>query len=165
MNCPKCNAPVGENEKFCSNCGALIEAPAAEEIAAAQPAPAPEAQPAPAAPAAPVAPAAPEQPAYQQPYQEPYFAPNLTQDYTEPYKPMSPWAYIGYTILFSIPIIGFILLLVFGFDKTYINRRNFARSFLIMIIIGVVLSILAIVAMVVLGFSLSDAVNEIDYLM
>ena len=29
------------------------------------------------------------------------------------YKPLSPWAYFGYNILFSIPVIGFILLIVF----------------------------------------------------
>lgn len=31
------------------------------------------------------------------------------------YKPLSPWAYFGYNILFSIPVIGFILLIVFSF--------------------------------------------------
>lgn len=29
------------------------------------------------------------------------------------YKPISMWGYFGYEILFSIPFIGFILLLVF----------------------------------------------------
>lgn len=45
------------------------------------------------------------------------------------YKPLSPWAYFGYNILFSIPVIGFILLIVFSFSNDNINRRNYARSF------------------------------------
>ena len=47
------------------------------------------------------------------------------------YKPLSPWAYFGYNILFSIPIIGFILLIVFSFSNDNINRRNYARSFFV----------------------------------
>ncbi len=48
------------------------------------------------------------------------------------YKLLSPWAYIGYNLLFGLPIIGFILLIVYAVDKdTYnVNRRNYARSFL-----------------------------------
>ena len=46
------------------------------------------------------------------------------------YKPISMWGYFGYEILFSIPFIGFILLLVFSFGGTKnINLRNFARSY------------------------------------
>ena len=46
------------------------------------------------------------------------------------YKPLSPWAYFGYNILFSIPIIGFILLIVFSFSNDNINRRNYANKVL-----------------------------------
>ena len=45
------------------------------------------------------------------------------------YRPLSPWAYFGYNILFSIPVIGFIFLLVYAFSNSNINRRNYARSF------------------------------------
>lgn len=47
----------------------------------------------------------------------------------ERYRPMSAWAYVGYDLLFSIPIVGFILLVVFACDSSYIARRNYARSF------------------------------------
>ena len=64
------------------------------------------------------------------------------------YKPLSAWAYFAYNILFSIPIIGFVLLIVFSFDNSNINRRNYARSFwcviLLVIIIITVISILGI---------------------
>lgn len=59
------------------------------------------------------------------------------------YKPISMWGYFGYQILFAIPIIGFILLLVFALGGTKnINLRNFARSYFCLFIIVVVLVIL-----------------------
>ena len=51
------------------------------------------------------------------------------------YKPISMWGYFGYEILFSIPFIGFILLLVFSFGGTKnINLRN---SIIIIIFIAI----------------------------
>ena len=62
----------------------------------------------------------------------------------EEYKPISMWGYFGYEILFSLPIIGIILLIVFSLGGTKnINLINFARSyFCIIIIISIVLIIL-----------------------
>ena len=51
------------------------------------------------------------------------------------YRPMSAWGYIGYQILFAIPVLGFILLLVFALDGSYIARRNFARSYFIIVLV------------------------------
>ena len=47
------------------------------------------------------------------------------------YRPLSPLKYLGYSLLFNIPVIGFIFLIVFSLSNININRRNFARSFLI----------------------------------
>lgn len=58
------------------------------------------------------------------------------------FKPVSAWGYIGYSILFAIPIIGLILLIVFAFSDRNINRRNFARSYFCWILIGIILSVL-----------------------
>lgn len=59
------------------------------------------------------------------------------------YEPISMWEYFGYEILFSIPIIGFIVLLVYAFGGTKnINLRNFARSYFCLFIIGVVIFII-----------------------
>ena len=60
------------------------------------------------------------------------------------YKPISMWGYFGYELLFSIPIVGLVLLLVFSFGETQnLNLRNFARSYfcflIIMIILGVII--------------------------
>ena len=50
------------------------------------------------------------------------------EDLPKEYRPIGAWAYFGYSILFSIPLVGLILLIVFSFDNTNINLRNFARS-------------------------------------
>ena len=45
------------------------------------------------------------------------------------YKPLGAWGYVGYSLLFSIPIVGFICLLVFSFNDSNLNRRSYARSY------------------------------------
>ena len=51
------------------------------------------------------------------------------------YQPISMWGYFGYELLFSIPCIGFILLIVFSFTASNVNLKNFARSYFCFIII------------------------------
>ena len=59
----------------------------------------------------------------------------------EEYRPLSPWAYFGYSILFSIPLIGLIFNIVFCFSSANINRRNYARSFWCVYIFALILII------------------------
>lgn len=55
---------------------------------------------------------------------------NYQQVIPNEYKPISPWGYLGYNLLFSIPLIGFIILLIFALGGTQnINLRNYARSY------------------------------------
>ena len=59
------------------------------------------------------------------------------------YKPISMWGYFGYEILFSIPVIGFILLLVFSFGGfKNVNLKNFARSYFCFFIIELIITII-----------------------
>ncbi len=144
--CPKCNTVNNDVNVFCESCGnALpVENPASQ---------APEAE-------APVQ-AAP-QPQYQA-YQNvppmyampPQFNENMLP---EEYKPVSVGKYIGYGILFSIPLVGFIMLLVTAFgSNTNKSLKNYARAMLVMYAIGVVLSIVMVILMGVLGMSMMDS--------
>lgn len=73
----------------------------------------------------------------------------------EEYRPISMWGYFGYELLFSIPCIGFVLLLVFAFGGTQNkNVRNFARSYFCYYII---IAIVLVVIMMLLGGSLGAA--------
>ena len=86
-----------------------------------------------------------------QPVQQPQ-APTIPANY----KPISAWGYVGYELLFCIPIVGFIFMLVWAFSNGNINRKNFARSYLIYLIFGIVISAITIILMFVLGAGLSS---------
>ncbi len=46
------------------------------------------------------------------------------------FRPLGAWAYFGYGLLFAIPVVGFILLIVFSVGGAKnINLRNYARSY------------------------------------
>lgn len=65
---------------------------------------------------------------------------NNTVNIPEEYTPISMWGYFGYQLLFSIPCVGFIVLLVFAFGGTRnINLKNFARSYFCFIILGIII--------------------------
>ena len=55
---------------------------------------------------------------------------------------ITPWGYIGYSLLFSIPVLGLIFILVFSFSKKYPCRRNYARAVLIGVIIALIVCVI-----------------------
>ncbi|MBR6704239.1 MAG: hypothetical protein IKI82_02300 [Lachnospiraceae bacterium] len=59
----------------------------------------------------------------------------------ERFRPLSPWAYFGYSLLFAIPVIGLICLIIFSLSDTNINRRSFARSFFCGLVIALIISL------------------------
>lgn len=79
------------------------------------------------------------------------------------YKPISMWGYFGYEILFSIPLIGFICLIIFAFASNNKNVKNFARSYFCMLILVIVLFVicLAIVSATGAVISLEDIVGSL----
>lgn len=63
------------------------------------------------------------------------------------YRPMGAWSYFGYSILFALPLIGFIALLVCAFSSSNIVRRSYARSYfcglvIVLIVVGIAVGIL-----------------------
>ena len=93
---------------------------------------------------------------YQQPYtQQPvYNNINVTPQIPDNYKPISPWGYLGYSILFAIPVLGLILLIVFSFSDANINRRNYARSIWCALLLGVIITVILVILAAVLGTSI-----------
>lgn len=68
---------------------------------------------------------------------------NLPDNIPEEYRPISMWGYFGYELLFSIPCVGFIILIIFAVGGTRnVNVRNFARSYFCFLIILVVLFVI-----------------------
>ena len=71
----------------------------------------------------------------------------------EKYRPISPWGYLGYTLLFAIPIAGFIIAIVFAVDSgKNVNVRNYARyQFIPLIIALIIILIVALAGGAMLG--------------
>lgn len=67
------------------------------------------------------------------------------------FKPLSPWAYFGLSILFSLPVVGFIFLIIFSVSDANINRRNFARSYWCIYVIIAVAAVVAVASGVTIG--------------
>ena len=54
-------------------------------------------------------------------------------------RPITGWGYVGYSLLFAIPVVGFLLLIIFSFDSSHLNRRGYARSYWCWLLIFVLL--------------------------
>lgn len=75
------------------------------------------------------------------------------------YKPITMWGYFGYEILFSIPLIGFIMLIVFSLGGTKnVNLKNFARSYFCYTIIALI--IIGILVAVLTGMGVFAGINS-----
>ena len=79
------------------------------------------------------------------------------------YRPLSPWAYFGLSLLFSIPIVGFIFLIIFSCSRANINRRNFARSYwcALIIVVAVVLILMILSWMGVIGSAAAEWIKNL----
>ncbi len=150
--CSACGAAVGEGEKFCSNCGALVQVEATVAPAPAAVGPAPE--PA-STPVATMAPAPAPQPAASQ--GKPLFNPNpKVPKEAKPPKapkpkkevvpveknnnPIGMWGYFLTLLVMCIPIAGIVVavLLAIGKGKN-IHRENLAKAVVILDAIGLVI--------------------------
>ena len=79
----------------------------------------------------------------------------------EEYTPISAWGYVGYSLLFSIPLVGFICLLVFAISGSNKNVKNYARSYFCMLLIEIILAIIIGVICAVMGIEVSSLIQNI----
>lgn len=94
----------------------------------------------------------------------PIYINNSSNDIPSEYKPLGPWAYFGYMWLFSIPCVGFIVLLVFALGGAKnINLRNFARSYFCMILLIVILYAILLIIGLATGIG-SEILYEMQYM-
>ena len=140
-----------------------------------EPGPAPEPVPAPAPQAAAPTPAPAPQPAPQQnPYQaNAYGQPQPGQQgvtvinqmapagVPEEFTPISPWGYVGYSLLFTcIPLVSLILLFVFAFGATKnINVKNYAKSYLLIYLITIIIWIVILIISAITGAAILSGLD------
>ena len=60
------------------------------------------------------------------------------------YRPLSPWNYFGRSILYSIPVIGWIFLLVHAIADKSRHGRSFARSYFCALLVVAVVAVVAL---------------------
>lgn len=135
----------------------------------AQPAqPAPQMQYAPPAPQMQYAQPAPQvqyappasQMQYAQPVQ-PVYAPQQTAQTDDKRSDTVGTAYYFFMqLLFSIPIIGFFACIISACSGNNKSKKNFSRAYLIWLIIGIVLSIVSVIALISIGKSLVEYINS-----
>ena len=131
MFCPKCGTEVSDDKAFCPECGNPLKSQAQQNSGAQQTAGAQnEARPHP-----------------QVQFQ------SDTVVLPDEYKPISMWGYFGYEILFSIPIVGFIVLIVLSINGKNQNVKNFARSYFCFTIIVLILLVILLVSVAGAGAS------------
>lgn len=61
------------------------------------------------------------------------------EDLPVEYRPIGMWGYFGYSLLFAIPFVGWIIALVFAFGvNPNVNLKNFARAYFCSLIVACV---------------------------
>ena len=73
------------------------------------------------------------------------------QHLPEAYRPLSPWSYFGLSILYALPVVGWVFLIIHAIGSANINRRNYARSYFCVYVLAIIL-----IAVLALTGTLSD---------
>lgn len=77
---------------------------------------------------------------------------------------ISPWGYVGYSVLWAIPVVGWLLWLFACYSRNT-NKKAYARSYVCSFIIAVVLWVVIFVLSVLLtllGIAVPEVVTEIE---
>lgn len=87
----------------------------------------------------------------------------MSENENNQYRLLSPWAYVGYGLLFTLPVIGWILAIVFVLNDDNLNRRNFARGYWCGVLVAVIVVVILSIAGMVMGVSIMDGFSSYQY--
>lgn len=159
MFCPKCGTEVSDDKAFCPECGNPLKSQAQQASGGQQTAGAQQASEGQQTAGAQQNFGAQQQSGQAtgaqngaRPHPQVQFQSD-TVVLPDEYKPISMWGYFGYEILFSIPIVGFIVLIVLSINGKNQNVKNFARSYFCFTIIVLILLVILLVTVVGAGAS------------
>ena len=144
MFCPKCGTEVSDDKAFCPECGNPLKSQAQQASGARQTAGAQQASEGQQTAGAQQSWQATRAQNGARPHPQVQFQSD-TVVLPDEYKPISMWGYFGYEILFSIPIVGFIVLIVLSINGKNQNVKNFARSYFCFTIIVLILLVILLV--------------------
>ena len=152
MFCPKCGTEVSDDKAFCPECGNPLKSQAQQASGAQQAAGAQQASEGQQTAEAQQSWQATGAQSGARPHPQVQFQSD-TVVLPDEYKPISMWGYFGYEILFSIPIVGFIVLIVLSINGKNQNVKNFARSYFCFTIIVLILLVILLVTVAGAGAS------------
>lgn len=152
MFCPKCGTEVSDDKAFCPECGNPLKSQAQQTSGAQQAAGAQQASEGQQTAGAQQSWQATGAQSGARPHPQVQFQSD-TVVLPDEYKPISMWGYFGYEILFSIPIVGFIVLIVLSINGKNQNVKNFARSYFCFTIIVLILLVILLVSVAGAGAS------------
>lgn len=152
MFCPKCGTEVSDDKAFCPECGNPLKSQAQQASGARQTAGAQQASEGQQTAGAQQSWQATGAQSGARPHPQVQFQSD-TVVLPDEYKPISMWGYFGYEILFSIPIVGFIVLIVLSINGKNQNVKNFARSYFCFTIIVLILLVILLVSVAGAGAS------------
>ena len=152
MFCPKCGTEVSDDKAFCPECGNPLKSQAQQVSGARKTAGAQQASEGQQTAGAQQSWQATGAQSGARPHPQVQFQSD-TVVLPDEYKPISMWGYFGYEILFSIPIVGFIVLIVLSINGKNQNVKNFARSYFCFTIIVLILLVILLVTVVGAGAS------------
>ena len=152
MFCPKCGTEVSDDKAFCPECGNPLKSQAQQNSGTQQAAGAQQASEGQQTAGAQQSWQATGAQNGARPHPQVQFQSD-TVVLPDEYKPISMWGYFGYEILFSIPIVGFIVLIVLSINGKNQNVKNFARSYFCFTIIVLILLVILLVSVAGAGAS------------
>lgn len=84
------------------------------------------------------------------------------------YAVASTSSFFWFSLLYSLPVIGFICSIIFSFASKNLNLKNYARSILVWYLVGIIavlLGIMLLIALLILsGATLADLIYEFRYM-
>lgn len=156
--CPNCLNDMPDGKVLCDVCEATESKPVEESAPVEMP----------ETPAAPAAPQFYPEFVAPQPVAQPvptFHVPLTKEQLPVQFKPLGAWAYFGYTLLFAIPVIGWIFLLVFALGGTQnLNLRGFARSYFCALLVWLILAGIAVGAVFAMGVKLDSLLQYIPWI-
>ena len=75
------------------------------------------------------------------------------KEYDYSAKPISAWGYVGFSFLYAIPVIGWLVWLYNVLFAGNRNVKNHARSYFCMFLIGLLIVVVAAIVFVVLNLA------------
>ena len=80
------------------------------------------------------------------------------------FKPISAWGYVGYSILYAIPVLGWIFLFIHAIGAENRNVRSYARSYFCNLLLVAIIAVVCggiLVALFTSGVISMDMFNEL----